>query len=288
MKIIFNNVSYDYGLKTPFQYRALNHISTTFNESRFYAVVGQTGSGKSTLIQHLNAILKPTEGQLTIDEIEINRKTKSKKLSPVRKKVGIVFQLAEHQLFEDTVEKDIIFGPLNYGMDKDKAVKRAEELMDLLGMEHALLKKSPFELSGGQKRRIAIAGVLAMEPEILVLDEPTVGLDPKGQQDMMDLFRKIQMDLGITVILISHQMDIVLKYADEVKVIKAGELIAEDKPINIFTNEELVRQAHLDIPIIIQLQQAVERKYNMQFDQLATSEEMFKDMYDKWVMKHDR
>ena len=155
-------------------------------------------------------------------------------------------------------------------------------------MEHALLKKSPFELSGGQKRRIAIAGVLAMEPEILVLDEPTVGLDPKGQQDMMDLFRKIQMDLGITVILISHQMDIVLKYADEVKVIKAGELIAEDKPINIFTNEELVRQAHLDIPIIIQLQQAVERKYNMQFDQLATSEEMFKDMYDKWVMKHDR
>lgn len=287
MKITFDQVTYDYSIKTPYQYRALNQVSTTFIESKFYAIVGQTGSGKSTLIQHLNAILKPTEGQLKIGDTNITKKTKSKKLAPVRKKVGIVFQFAEHQLFEDTVEKDIIFGPLNYGTDKEAAIQKAESLMDLLSMDRSLLKKSPFELSGGQKRRIAIAGVLAMEPEILVLDEPTVGLDPKGQHDMMELFNDIHENLGITVILISHQMDIVLKYADEVKVIKAGEIVAEDKPVNIFTNNELLNQTHLEPPNIIKLQQAVETKYNMKFDQIATSEEMFKDMYEKQVKPHD-
>ena len=287
MKITFDQVTYDYSIKTPYQYRALNQVSTTFTESKFYAIVGQTGSGKSTLIQHLNAILKPTEGQLKIGDTNITKKTKSKKLAPVRKKVGIVFQFAEHQLFEDTVEKDIIFGPLNYGTDKEAAIQKAESLMDLLSMDRSLLKKSPFELSGGQKRRIAIAGVLAMEPEILVLDEPTVGLDPKGQHDMMELFNDIHENLGITVILISHQMDIVLKYADEVKVIKAGEIVAEDKPVNIFTNKELLNQTHLEPPNIIKLQQAVEAKYNMKFDQIATSEEMFKDMYEKQVKPHD-
>ncbi|MBU6088943.1 energy-coupling factor transporter ATPase [Mammaliicoccus sciuri] len=287
MKITFDQVTYDYSIKTPYKYRALNQVSTTFIESKFYAIVGQTGSGKSTLIQHLNAILKPTEGQLKIDDTNITKKTKSKKLAPVRKKVGIVFQFAEHQLFEDTVEKDIIFGPLNYGTDKEAAIQKAESLMDLLSMDRSLLKKSPFELSGGQKRRIAIAGVLAMEPEILVLDEPTVGLDPKGQHDMMELFNDIHENLGITVILISHQMDIVLKYADEVKVIKAGEIVAEDKPVNIFTNKELLNQTHLEPPNIIKLQQAVETKYNMKFDQIATSEEMFKDMYEKQVKPHE-
>jgi len=224
---------------------------------------------------------------LKIGDTNITKKTKSKKLAPVRKKVGIVFQFAEHQLFEDTVEKDIIFGPLNYGTDKEAAIQKAESLMDLLSMDRSLLKKSPFELSGGQKRRIAIAGVLAMEPEILVLDEPTVGLDPKGQHDMMELFNDIHENLGITVILISHQMDIVLKYADEVKVIKAGEIVAEDKPVNIFTNKELLNQTHLEPPNIIKLQQAVETKYNMKFDQIATSEEMFKDMYEKQVKPHE-
>lgn len=287
MKITFDQVTYDYSIKTPYQYRALNQVSTTFIESKFYAIVGQTGSGKSTLIQHLNAILKPTEGQLKIGDTNITKKTKSKKLAPVRKKVGIVFQFAEHQLFEDTVEKDIIFGPLNYDTDKEAAIQKAESLMDLLSMDRSLLKKSPFELSGGQKRRIAIAGVLAMEPEILVLDEPTVGLDPKGQHDMMELFNDIHENLGITVILISHQMDIVLKYADEVKVIKAGEIVAEDKPVNIFTNKELLNQTHLEPPNIIKLQQAVETKYNMKFDQIATSEEMFKDMYEKQVKPHE-
>lgn len=287
MKITFDQVTYDYSIKTPYQYRALNQVSTTFIESKFYAIVGQTGSGKSTLIQHLNAILKPTEGQLKIGDTNITKKTKSKKLAPVRKKVGIVFQFAEHQLFEDTVEKDIIFGPLNYGTDKEAAIQKAESLMDLLSMDRSLLKKSPFELSGGQKRRIAIAGVLAMEPEILVLDEPTVGLDPKGQHDMMELFNDIHENLGITVILISHQMDIVLKYADEVKVIKAGEIVAEDKPVNIFTNKELLNQTHLEPPNIIKLQQVVETKYNMKFDQIATSEEMFKDMYEKQVKPHE-
>lgn len=287
MKITFDQVTYDYSIKTPYQYRALNQVSTTFTESKFYAIVGQTGSGKSTLIQHLNAILKPTEGQLKIGDTNITKKTKSKKLAPVRKKVGIVFQFAEHQLFEDTVEKDIIFGPLNYGTDKEAAIQKAESLMDLLSMDRSLLKKSPFELSGGQKRRIAIAGVLAMEPEILVLDEPKVGLDPKGQHDMMELFNDIHENLGITVILISHQMDIVLKYADEVKVIKAGEIVAEDKPVNIFTNNELLNQTHLEPPNIIKLQQAVEAKYDMKFDQIATSEEMFKDMYEKQVKPHD-
>lgn len=288
MNINFDKVTYEYSIKTPFQYKALNEVSTSFNEAKFYAIVGHTGSGKSTLIQHLNAILKPTRGKVIIGETEIKHKSKAKHLLPVRKKVGIVFQFAEHQLFEDTVEKDIIFGPLNYGMDKKEAIDKAESLIDLFNMDRSILKRSPFELSGGQKRRIAIAGVLAMQPEILVLDEPTVGLDPKGQREMMELFNDIHEKLGMTIILISHQMDIVLKYADEVKVMASGEIIAEDKPEQIFTNDELLKTAHLQAPKIIQLQQAIEHKHQMKFDQIATSEEMFKEMYEKQVIRDDR
>lgn len=287
MKINFNHVSYEYGINTPFNYRALKEISTTFHESKFYAIVGQTGSGKSTFIQHLNAILKPTAGEVIADNLKINNKTKSKKLASIRKKVGIVFQFAEHQLFEETVLKDIIFGPMNYGMEKSHAIHKAKELVALLNLDESILERSPFELSGGQQRRIAIAGVLAMEPEVLVLDEPTVGLDPKGQQDMMQLFKQIHNNLGITVILVSHQMDIVLEYADMVKVLKSGKIVAEDIPTRIFTDDRLIKETHLQIPKIIQLQRAVEDKYQFNFDRIATSEEMFKDMYEKQVSRHD-
>lgn len=286
MNIQFEHVSYDYSLKTPFQFRALHDITTTFYEQKFYAIVGQTGSGKSTLIQHLNALLKPTEGHMSIGDIKVNKKTKSKKLAPIRKKVGIVFQFAEHQLFEDTVEKDISFGPINYGMGKEEAKKKAKDMIELLGLDESILKRSPFELSGGQQRRIAIAGVLAMEPDVLVLDEPTVGLDPNGQKVMMDLFDKIHKTMGITVILISHQMDIVLKYADEVKVIQSGKIVAEDTPVNIFTNAPLIKSAHLEVPQIIRLQRAVEHKKGIKFNQIATSEEIFKEMYESQVKTH--
>ncbi|TDM02378.1 energy-coupling factor transporter ATPase [Macrococcus carouselicus] len=281
--IDFQHAGYAYSKGTPFEVRALYHITTDFELGRYYAVIGHTGSGKSTLIQHLNGLLKPTEGAIQFDDLAITPKTKNKYLAPLRRRVGVVFQFAEQQLFEETVLKDIIFGPLNYGVEEEVATDRAYQLMTLLDLDQSLLDRSPFDLSGGQMRRVAIAGVLAMEPEILVLDEPTAGLDPKGQQEIMALFDQIHRETGMTIILVTHQMDQAAR-ADNIKVLHQGTIVLEGTPEDIFRQD--LSPYDLLPPKVVQLQRAVEEKHGIQFPSLALTAEQFAAMYKDWRAHH--
>ncbi|TDM12872.1 energy-coupling factor transporter ATPase [Macrococcus lamae] len=281
--ITFEQTGYAYSKGTPFEMRALYDINTSFEAGKYYAIIGHTGSGKSTLIQHLNGLLKPTEGAVQFDDLTITNKTKNKYLAPLRRQVGVVFQFAEQQLFEETVLKDIIFGPKNFGVSEETAIKKAHELIDLLKLDPKLLDESPFELSGGQMRRVAIAGVLAMEPDILVLDEPTAGLDPAGQREIMQLFDDIQKETGITVILVTHQMEQAAR-ADEIRVLHHGTIVMEGTPRDIYSQD----LSHFDLlpPKIVQLQRAVEEKHGMKFSDLALSIDDFKRMYQDWRTSH--
>ncbi|WP_414044183.1 energy-coupling factor transporter ATPase [Macrococcus sp. EM39E] len=283
MKIQLNQVGFHYSKGTPFEVRALTDINMTIEENRFYTIIGHTGSGKSTVIQHLNALIKPTEGYIDINGQVINNTTKNKHLKPIRKKVGMVFQFAEQQLFEETVIKDIMFGPLNYGVSKEDAERRARELFKQFGMDESMLNKSPFELSGGQMRRVAIMGVLAMKPDVLVLDEPTAGLDPRGQQEIMSLFHKLQKDLGITVVLVTHQMDQAAR-ADYMYVMHQGHIVDQGTPQEIFSKD----LSHYDIqpPEITQLQRQFEQKYNTKLPQVALTIDQFNLMYQEWRTGH--
>ncbi|UBH22594.1 energy-coupling factor transporter ATPase [Macrococcus armenti] len=279
MTITLNNLGYAYSKGTPFEVRALHHIDMQVNDNQFYGIIGHTGSGKSTIIQHFNALIKPTEGSIAIDGLVITDKTKNKYLKPVRKKVGMVFQFAEQQLFEETVLKDIMFGPLNYGVTLEDAKKRAHALVKQFGMDESILNKSPFELSGGQMRRVAIMGVLAMNPEVLILDEPTAGLDPKGQQEIMDMFHTLQRELNITVILVTHQMDQAAR-CDYLYVMHKGTIVDEGTPETIFSKD----LSHYDIhpPHIVTVQRHVEDKHNIKFPKLALDIETFAHMYKDW------
>ena len=214
MDIRFKQVDFTYQPNTPFEQRALFDINLTIQDGSYTAIVGHTGSGKSTLLQHLNALVKPTKGQVTIGERVITPETDNKNLKPIRKKVGIVFQFPEAQLFEETVERDIAFGPKNFGVSDEEAKKLAKKMLDLVGLDEKYLQHSPFELSGGQMRRVAIAGVLAMEPEVLVLDEPTAGLDPKGRKEMMEMFSRLHKEHNMTIVLVTHLMDDVRRSCD--------------------------------------------------------------------------
>ncbi|UBH11124.1 energy-coupling factor transporter ATPase [Macrococcus armenti] len=279
MTITLNNLGYAYSKGTPFEVRALHHIDMQINDNQFYGIIGHTGSGKSTIIQHFNALIKPTEGSIAIDGLVITDKTKNKYLKLVRKKVGMVFQFAEQQLFEETVLKDIMFGPLNYGVPLEDAKKRAHALIKQFGMDESILNKSPFELSGGQMRRVAIMGVLAMNPEVLILDEPTAGLDPKGQQEIMDMFHTLQRELNITVILVTHQMDQAAR-CDYLYVMHKGTVVDEGTPEAIFSKD----LSHYDIhpPHIVTVQRHVEIKHNIKFPKLALDIETFAHMYKDW------
>ena len=202
MSITFKEVEHIYSENTPFAYHALKGVNLKITDQSFTAIIGQTGSGKSTLIQHINALLLPTSGSINIDEYLITATDKPSKLKPLRKKAGLVFQFPEYQLFEETIEKDIIFGPMNFGVSEEEAKKIAHNVLKTVGLDESYLNKSPFDLSGGQKRRVAIAGILAMNPDILILDEPTAGLDPQGTNEMMSLFKRIN-ESGKTIILVT-------------------------------------------------------------------------------------
>ena len=211
-------------------------------------MVGHTGSGKSTLLQHLNALVKPTSGVVKVGDREITNQTDNKNLKPLRKKVGIVFQFPEAQLFDETVVKDISFGPMNFGVSQEEAAKIAEEMLDLVGLDESFLERSPFDLSGGQMRRVAIAGVLAMQPEVLVLDEPTAGLDPQGRKEMMDMFKKLHAEHGMTIVLVTHLMDDVANYADYVYVLEKGRIVKNGKPSDVFQEIEWLEATHIGVP----------------------------------------
>ena len=214
MQIKFESVNHVYNANTPMEQRALYDINFEIKEGQFLSVVGHTGSGKSTLIQHMNGLLKPSSGSITIGEKVIKSDEKNKGLKEVRQHVGLVFQFPEYQLFEETVEKDIMFGPMNYGVSEDEAHQRARDVIQMVGLNESILEHSPFNLSGGQMRRVAIAGILAMNPDVLVLDEPTAGLDPQGQYEMMEMFNTLHKQYGKTIVLVTHDMTLVSEYAE--------------------------------------------------------------------------
>lgn len=234
MDIEIKDVEHRYQMKTPFERLAIYDVNAVIKEGSYVAVIGHTGSGKSTLLQHLNGLLKPTKGQIRLGEDVLEAGKKNKHLKALRKKVGIVFQFPEHQLFEETILKDIAFGPINFGMSREKAEEKAREMLKLVGLGAELSDRSPFELSGGQMRRVAIAGVLAMEPEVLVLDEPTAGLDPRGRKEIMDMFYSLHKQRNLTTILVTHSMEDAAAYADELIVMHKGTVKAKGTPRELF------------------------------------------------------
>ena len=253
MSITFKEVEHTYSENTPFAYHALKGVHLDIKDGSMTALIGHTGSGKSTLIQHINALLLPTKGEVHIDDIII-----SATLKPLRKKAGLVFQFPEYQLFEETILKDIVFGPKNFGVNEEEAIKIAKESLKLVGLDEGYLEKSPFDLSGGQKRRVAIAGILAMNPDILILDEPTAGLDPQGAKEMLNLFKKINKS-GKTVIIVSHDMNQVLEYCDDVIVMNKGKVERHESVSAIFKETEYLSSLSIDLPtmtsFILQLNQ---------------------------------
>ncbi len=252
MSIKIENLTYIYMPKTPFEKKAIDDVSIEIKQGEFIALIGHTGSGKSTLIQHINGLLKPTSGRLLIDDIDITKK--NVKLTNIRKKVGLVFQYPEYQLFEETIEKDIAFGPHNLGLDNDEINKRVQRAMKIVGLDYEEYKdKSPFEISGGQKRRVAIAGVIAMEPKILILDEPTAGLDPKGRDDILSKILELYNQNDMTIILVSHSMEDVAKVANRILVMDKGKCILDGSPEKIFREVEILESVGLAVPQVTYL-----------------------------------
>ena len=251
MDIKLENVNHVYNLGTPMAVDALRGISLMIPQGSYTALVGHTGSGKSTLLQHLNVLLKPSSGQVILGDQVITAKSKDAELKSLRRHIGTVFQFPEAQLFEETIVKDVAFGPQNYGMHQEKAMDLAREMLQVVGVDEQYFNSSPFELSGGQQRRVAIAGVLALEPEVLILDEPTAGLDPKGQYELMSLFSQLHKEKKITIILATHQMEYVAEYADQVAVLEAGTLVKIGHPREIFADQAWLKERQLDVPEVV-------------------------------------
>ena len=268
MSITCKSLDHIYGYNTPFEYYALKDVNLKIEKGSFTAIIGQTGSGKSTLIQHINALLLPTSGEIKIDDYIISQNNKIQNLKSLRKKSGnipveiyqfaalrkmqFLCQFPEYQLFEETIERDIMFGPMNFGIDENSAKEIAKKSLEMVGLDQTYLEKSPFDLSGGQKRRVAIAGILAMNPDILVLDEPTAGLDPSGIKEMMDLFKKIH-EMGKTVVLVTHDMNHVLEYCDNVVVMNDGQVEKAGKVKDIFLDSDYLLNLGIDLPLITNL-----------------------------------
>jgi len=258
MQINLKDVSYIYNEKTPYEKEVLNNINLGIERGRYTVIVGKTGSGKSTLIEHFNGLLIPTSGEVNVGEMVIvapknkkERRELAKKLRELRKGVSVLFQFSEQQLFETTVLKDIIFAPLNYGISEKEAIERAKELISLVGLDESYLEKSPFELSGGEMRKVALCGVLALEPKVLILDEPTIALDYRSREEIMDMVKTLQKEKKMTIVLVTHNMDYVLKYADIVHVINSGEIAFSGLPEELFSNKELLKDNSLELPEIL-------------------------------------
>jgi energy-coupling factor transport system ATP-binding protein len=268
MDISLKQVDYRYQANTPFERLAIEDVSIDIPTGVYMAIIGHTGSGKSTVLQHLNALLQPTKGSVKIGDHEIKALQKNKNLKKVRQKVGIVFQFPEHQLFEETVEKDIIFGPMNFGVSASEAKERARIALKQVGLDEEILEKSPFDLSGGQMRRVAIAGVLAMEPDVIVLDEPTAGLDPRGRKEVMDMFYTLHQERKLSTILVTHSMEDAARYADQIVIMQQGKVVKKGTPEEIFSaTDELVKMG-LDVPEVVRFQLMLEEKLGINLEKI--------------------
>lgn len=258
MALILDHVTYEYGRGTELLVRALNDVNLVIPDGQFIGLIGHTGSGKSTLVQHLNGLMKPTSGHIYYNGADIHEEGFKKK--ELRSKVGLVFQYPEHQLFEIDVFSDVCFGPKNMGLTEKEVQLRAYAALKQVGLEDDYFYQSPFDLSGGQKRRVAIAGVLAMKPEVLILDEPTAGLDPKGRDEILDQIAALREETGITVILVSHSMDDVAKYVDRIVVMNQGSVMYDDEPRNVFRYYKELEAVGLAAPQVTYIMQALKEK----------------------------
>lgn len=257
--IEIENLTHIYGLGSVFEKKALDNINLSIDEGEFIAIIGHTGSGKSTLVQHLNGLIKATSGNILIDNVDITKK--GTKLTDIRKKVGLVFQYPEYQLFEETIERDVAFGPSNQGLEGEELKLRVKDAIETVGLNYEEYKdKSPFELSGGQKRRVAIAGVLAMDPKVLILDEPTAGLDPAGRDEILGEIKKVYEKKNITIILVSHSMEDVAKLAKRIIVMNDAKVYMDGTPREIFKREDELVKAGLGIPQITSFMRKLKKK----------------------------
>ncbi|GMQ57996.1 energy-coupling factor transporter ATPase [Vallitalea sediminicola] len=276
MSIKIDNLTYIYSQSTPFEKKAIDDVSLEIEDGEFVGLIGHTGSGKSTLIQHFNGLLKPARGNVYVNNIDIH--SKAKPLREIRQKVGLVFQYPEHQLFEMSVYKDVSFGPSNMGLEKEEIDKRVKEAIKIVGLGEETYEKSPFELSGGQKRRVAIAGVLAMKPDVLILDEPTAGLDPRGRDEILDEISKLHEELGITVILVSHSMEDVGKYVERIIVMDKGGVKYDDIPKKVFNHIEELESMGLGVPQVTYLMQELNNKGFRVTNEVTTIQEAYDEI----------
>lgn len=276
MGITLQQVSYTYQANTPFEGRALFGVDLEIVDGSYTALIGHTGSGKSTILQLLNGLNVPTTGTVLIDETVITPTSVNKDIKQVRKKVGLVFQFPESQVFDETVLKDVAFGPQNFGVSQEEAERIAREKLALVGIEEELFERSPFELSGGQMRRVAIAGILAMEPSVLVLDEPTAGLDPAGRKELMAIFKGLH-QAGMTIVLVTHLMDDVANFADFVYVLEKGRVVQSGQPSEVFQQVDFMESIQLGVPKITKFATKLEGR-GIVFDKLPITLEEFMEV----------
>ncbi|MDD6796621.1 MAG: energy-coupling factor transporter ATPase [Clostridiaceae bacterium] len=285
MSIKIENLTHIYMPGSPFEKVALDNVSLNIEDGDFVALIGHTGSGKSTLIQHMNGLLKPSSGKIIVNGTDIT--AEGVKLTDIRKKVGLVFQYAEYQLFEETIEKDIAYGPTNLGLPEEEITKRVKRAMNMVDLDYEKYKdKSPFDLSGGQKRRVAIAGVIAMEPQTLILDEPTAGLDPKGRDDILGQIKKLHDEYGMTIILVSHSMEDVAKLAQTVVVMNHGKVALKGKPEEVFKQIDTLESIGLAVPQVTYLMRKLKEKGFDVSEDAYTVEQARKELLK--VLKKDK
>jgi len=259
MSIVIENLFHIYDAGSPYQTAAINGVSLTLEEGRMIGLIGHTGSGKSTLIQHLNGLIKPTKGRILVDETDLT--ARSVRLDAIRKKVGLVFQYPEYQLFEETIAKDVAFGPKQLGLRDDEVDRRVREALQTVGLPYEkFAERSPFELSGGQRRRAAIAGVLAMEPKYLILDEPTAGLDPRGRDEVLGQISRLQKERGITVILVTHSMEDIARLVERILVMDKGTVVLDGSPAEVFRRGDDLRRIGLGVPQVTELALRLQEK----------------------------
>ncbi|WP_445492955.1 energy-coupling factor ABC transporter ATP-binding protein [Niallia sp. 03133] len=268
MDISLQKVDYCYQENTPFERLAIQDVNINIPNGVYMAIIGHTGSGKSTVLQHLNALLNPSKGKVIIGDRVLEAGKKHKQLRSIRQKVGIVFQFPEQQLFEETVEKDICFGPMNFGVKEEEAKVRARMALAEVGLSEDILQKSPFDLSGGQMRRVAIAGVLAMEPDVLVLDEPTAGLDPRGRKEIMEMFYSLHQKRNLTTILVTHSMEDASLYADKIVIMNKGKVYRDGTPEEIYSFADDLLEIGLDVPEIVRFQRKIENKFGIKMSKV--------------------
>ena len=283
MALILDHVTYEYGTGTELKVKALDDINLVIPDGQFIGLIGHTGSGKSTLVQHLNGLIKPTSGNIYYNGKDIHDEDFSKK--ELRSKVGLVFQYPDHQLFEIDVFSDVCFGPKNLGLDKKEVELRAYQALKQVGLEDDYFYQSPFDLSGGQKRRVAIAGVLAMKPEVLILDEPTAGLDPKGRDEILGLVSKLRKETGMTIILVSHSMDDVAEYVDRILVMNKGRLMFDDEPKKVFSHVEELESMGLAAPQVTYIMMELKKRGYPVDTNVITISEAAKEIKRVWASK---